>query len=144
MTEGEKGMENVVAAPCPLEFRAHHGSCTNVCSSFNDGSMITTGGQDSMVVQWKVTIDMLEETAALVSKTSTDVSSLMEPIHFGLFTGGVGCSTLQRMCCVVFDGTTHFGLFTGGVGCSKLQRMCCVVFDLVPILLASLQWMVPD
>ena len=76
--------------------------------------MITTGGQDSMVVQWKVTIDMLEETAALVSKTSTDVSSLMVP-HI--------LASLQGVLSV---------------------QNGCVVFDLVPILLASLQWMVPD
>jgi hypothetical protein len=98
MTEGEKGMENVVAAPCPLEFRAHHGSCTNVCSSFNDGSMITTGGQDSMVVQWKVTIDMLEETAALVSKTSTDVSSLMVPILLAFFKVDVSLIEILSLC----------------------------------------------
>ena len=30
--------------------------------------MITVGGNDAMVVQWQVTIDMLEETAALADE----------------------------------------------------------------------------
>ena len=41
---------------------------TNVASSYNDGCMITVGGNDAMVVQWQVTIDMLEETAALADE----------------------------------------------------------------------------
>ena len=68
MTEGDKGSETVVAQSCPLEFRAHNGPCTNVCTSYNDGSMITVGGSDAAIVQWKVVIDMLEETAALADE----------------------------------------------------------------------------
>ena len=66
--EGEDGSLVTTAAAVPLEFRAHVGPCTNVCTSYNDGCCVTVGGSDASVVQWKVTIDMLEETAALADE----------------------------------------------------------------------------